>query len=191
LEYLEAKPSSEPNKPAATTGKPESIRPDKRKKGRFKDKEEYFVWAEKRKNKLRRRAAVKAAFKEKFLSFIRGKSYLEKKFIISSASVVLAALAFFLFCAKSAKVESWTPGRMPALEQMETPLSSLGSETGKNATPAGGKKAYNIDDLLPRARKIMVLVKTPGERVGIPPSPPGVRGHVCTPSGGAMKLKFT
>jgi S1-C subfamily serine protease len=151
---VEPKPPSEPIKPAP-------VRPDKGKKGRFKDREEYLAWAEKRKKKLRHRATVKTALKEKFRSFFRGKAYLEKKFIISSALVVLGALFFFFFSTKSAKVDTWTPERMPALEQMETPLSSLVSDASKNATVERGKKLYSVEDLLPQARKIMVLVKTP------------------------------
>jgi len=151
---VEPKPSSEPVKPPLTP-------PKKGKKGRFKDKEEYFAWAEKRKKKLRRRAAVKTALKETFQSFSREKGYRDKNFIICLTLVVLPALIFFLISMKSAKVDSWTPGRMPALEQMETPLSSQVSEAGKNAIPAGGKNPYPLDDLLPQARKIVVLIKTP------------------------------
>jgi S1-C subfamily serine protease len=154
LDYVEPKTTSELKKPTP-------IRPDKGKKGRFKDKEEYLAWAEKRKKKLLRRAAVKAALKENLRSFFRGKVYLEKKFILGSSLVVLTASILFFFSMKPPKAIPWSPERMPALEQMETPLSYPLSEAGRKATPGEGDKPYPLEDLLPQARKIMVLVKTP------------------------------
>jgi S1-C subfamily serine protease len=146
-----------PSKPK----KPHPIRPDKGQKGRFKDKEQYLAWAKKRKKKLLRRAAVKAALKEKFRSFSRGKVGLGKKFIIAVSLFVLAASILFFFSTKSPKAIPWTPERMPALEQMEAPLSTPVSEAGRKATPGKGDKPFPLEDLLPQARKIMALVKTP------------------------------
>jgi S1-C subfamily serine protease len=161
LDCVEPKPSSGPIKPAATPGKPASTRPEKGKKARFKDKEEYFAWAEKRKEKLRRKAAVRAARREKLSTFFRTKAYLKKRFIISWTLTALGAVLLFLYLTKSGEVDSWTPQKMPAVEQMNTPLSPLGSGSSDTSTPGNGRKLYSVDDLLPQARKIMVLVKTP------------------------------
>lgn len=148
-------------KPAPELIKSPRVPPDKRKKGRFKDKKEYLVWAAKRKKELRRRAAGKAAPKENSGSFSQGKVYLEKKFIIPSALVVVAVFLFFFFSTKSPEAIPWTPEKMPALGPMEAALSSRLSEAGRKGTPGNGDKPYPIEDLLPRARKIIVLVKTP------------------------------
>ena len=149
---METKPSSEPIKPAATTQKPESTRPDKGKKGRFKDKDEYFVWAEKRKKKLLRRAEVKTSLKEIFRYFFTG-----KRLIISSTLIALVAWILFLPFMKSA---DRTPGAIPAPGQRKTPLHPI-SEASKNVSPGGEKHLYSLEELLPRARKAVVLVKTP------------------------------
>ncbi len=153
---MENKPSSEPIKPTATTGKPKSIRPDKGKKGRFKDKEEYFVWAAKRKKKLLRRAEVKTALKGTFRYFFVG-----KRFIISSALIVLVAWILFLPFTKSAKIDTWTPGPISAPEQGETPLAPPISEVTQKVSPGEEKHLYSLEELLPRARKAVVLIKTP------------------------------
>lgn len=158
---METKPSSEPVKPTATTGKPESIRPDKGKKGRFKDKEQYFAWAEQRKQKLLHRAALKTAVKEKFRSFFGRKAYRGKRFIISSALVVLVAWILFLPYTKSAKVDTPTWGAISAPERGENPLAPPISEVSQKASPGEERHLYSLEELLLQARKAVVLIKTP------------------------------
>jgi S1-C subfamily serine protease len=143
-------------KPASEPIKPPRVPPDKGKKGRFKDKEEYLAWAEKRKKKLLRRAEVKTALKEIFRYFFVG-----KRFIISSALIALVAWILFLPFTKSAKIDTRTAGPIPAPGQGETPLAPPISEVSKKVSPGGEKHLYSLDELLPRARKAVVLIKTP------------------------------
>lgn len=153
---METKPLSGPIKPATTTGKPQATRPDKQRKGQFKNKEEYLVWAEKRKKKLLRRAEVKTSLKEIFRYFFTG-----KRLIISSTLIALVAWIFFLPFTKSAKIDTPTRGAIPAPGRGETPLAPPISEVSKNVSPGGEKHLYSIEELLPRARKAVVLIKTP------------------------------
>jgi S1-C subfamily serine protease len=128
--------------------------------GHFKNKEDYLQWAEKRKTELLYRAALKQACKEKVHSFFEEKGYLRKKFIFPVAFILLGALFFSLPSLRSEKKEPSAPGRNSPPSQIAP--AAFNPAVGKPGAPApaGEKPSLTLEDLLPQARKTVVLIKS-------------------------------
>ena len=128
--------------------------------GQFKSKEEYLQWAEKRRGKLLYRAALKQACKDKVHSFFDEKRYLRKKFIFSVSFILLVALFFSIPSLRSGKKGPQAAVRSSPSSQTEA-AASIRAVQRPGAPVAGLEKpAYSLEDLLPQARKIVVLIKS-------------------------------
>ena len=127
--------------------------------GQFKSKEDYLQWAEKRRSKLRYRAALKQACRDKVHSFFGERRYLQKKFIFCSSFILLGAFFFSLLSSQSGKKEPYAAVGKPRSAQIVT--VAINPAVGKpGAAPAGEKPSVTLEDLLPQARKVVVLIKS-------------------------------
>jgi S1-C subfamily serine protease len=127
--------------------------------GQFKSKEDYLQWAEKRRSKLRYRAALKQACKDKVHSFFGERRYLQKKFIFCACFILLGTLFFSLPSPQSGKKEpSAAVGNSPRSQIVTVAINPAAGKPG--AAPAGEKPSVTLEDLLPQARKVVVLIKS-------------------------------
>jgi S1-C subfamily serine protease len=127
--------------------------------GQFKSKEDYLQWAEKRRSKLRYRAALKQACKDKVHSYFGERRYLQKKFIFCASFILLGALFFSLPSPRSGKNEpSAAVGNSRSSQIVTVAINPVVGKPG--AAPAGEKPFLTLEDLLPQARKVVVLIKS-------------------------------
>jgi S1-C subfamily serine protease len=127
--------------------------------GQFKSKEHYLQWAEKRRSKLRYRAALKQACKDKVHSFFGERRYLQKKFIFCASFILLGALFFSLPSLRSGKKEpSAAVGNSRSSQIVTVAINPVVGKLG--APPAGERPSVTLEDLLPQARKVVVLIKS-------------------------------
>ena len=129
--------------------------------GYFKSKEDYLQWAEKRRSKLLYRAALKQACKDKVHSFFEGKIYLQKKFIFAVSFILLAALFFSMPSLRAGKKGPQAAGRSSPSPRPEAVASTPTLQRPAASAPAGEKPSLSLEDLLPQARNIVVLIKSP------------------------------
>ena len=127
--------------------------------GQFKSKEDYLQWAEKRRSKLLYRAALKQACTDKVHSFFGERRYLQKKFIFCASFILLGALFFSLPSPQSGKKEPSAAVRnSPSSRIVTVGINPVAGKPG--AAPAGEKPSVTLEDLLPQARKVVVLIKS-------------------------------
>jgi S1-C subfamily serine protease len=129
--------------------------------GQFKSKEDYLQWADKRRSKLLYRAALKQACKAKVHSFFEEKRYLGKKFIFFSSFILLGALFFSLPSLRSGKKEPSAAVANSPSSQIPAAASAAAAAKPAASAAAGEKPSLTLEDLLPQARKIVVLIKSP------------------------------
>ena len=129
--------------------------------GRFKSKEEYLQWAEKRKARLQFQAALIRACKETVRSLFKAKTYTNTKFVFSACLILILGLLFSLPFLKVGKKGPPSAGRGSPHPRAEAVASHPAA--GKSAGDIAGveRATHSLEDLLPKARRTAVLVKSP------------------------------
>ena len=120
--------------------------------GQLKTREHDLKCPEKNKSNLSHGAGIKAASKDK--------NYLKKAAFLAAVFILPGILLISILSLRSGEVGP------PAIGQALLPpvikMAATAPETKKAEEPAdkGGKDTYSLEDLLPQARKIVVLIKS-------------------------------
>ena len=121
--------------------------------GQLKTKENVLKCPEKRKSELLHGAGIKPAGKDK--------SYLKKAAFFAAVLILPGILIISILSLRPGKEESPGIGHalLPPVEKMAA-IAPEAKKAGEPVVDKGEKTTYSLEDLLPQARKIVVLIKS-------------------------------
>jgi S1-C subfamily serine protease len=129
--------------------------------GRFKNKEEYFQWAQKRKRRLLFIAAVKKALLNKWKSFFEKKIYLKKSFLFPISSILVAGLIISIYSTHSEKKETRIQEKFDPNGKAVLPGSNPSFVPAKPRNRQPENFSLTMEDIIQKAQKTVVLIKSP------------------------------